>query len=69
MDRESFEELMREVVFGRKYLLERKPKEVKEAVERPLPREEEKPRNLEEIVATMTPFDKAVLGLLEQETT
>ncbi len=52
---------MKEIVFGMKYLLERKPREFKEAVERPLPREGERPRNPGEIVAAITPFDKAIL--------
>lgn len=61
-EKESYEKVMRETVFGKKYLLERKPKEVKKVVEKPIPREEEeKPTNLEEIIATMTPFETAIL--------
>jgi hypothetical protein len=61
-DKESYEEIIRQTVFGKKYLLERKPKEVKKVVEKPIPKEEEeKPINLEEIIATMTPFEKSIL--------
>jgi hypothetical protein len=51
---------MEEVVFGRKYLLERKPRKVEEKVE-VKPAEEEKLTALEEIIATMTPLEKAIL--------
>ena len=41
---------------------ERKPKEIKkEVVEKPALKEEAKTRTLEEIVATMSPFEKAIL--------
>jgi len=61
IEKERFEEILSQTFFGRKYLVERKPKEAKRVLEKPIPREEEEPRNLEEIIATMTPFDKAVL--------
>jgi hypothetical protein len=61
-EKESYEEIISQTVFGKKYLLERKPKEVKKVVEKPiLKEEEEKPTNLEEIIATMTPFEKSIL--------
>jgi hypothetical protein len=60
--KESYEEIIRQTVFGKEYLLERKPKEFKKVVEKPIPKEEEKrPTNLEEIIATMTPFEKSIL--------
>jgi hypothetical protein len=60
--KEEFEKFMGEIVFGRKYLLERKVKEVKEKVEvKPTEEEKEKLTTLEEIVATMTPLEKAIL--------
>jgi hypothetical protein len=60
--KESYEDIIRQTVFGRKYLLERKPKEVRKVVEKPIPKEEEeKPTTLEEIIATMTPFEKSIL--------
>jgi hypothetical protein len=53
---------MGEVVFGRKYLLERKQKEVKEKVEvKPAEEGKEEMTTLEEIIATMTPLEKAIL--------
>jgi hypothetical protein len=58
--KEEFEKLMGGVVFGRKYLLERKPKKVEEKVEEKTA-EEEKLTALEEIIATMTPLEKAIL--------
>jgi hypothetical protein len=58
--KEEFEKLMGEVVFGRKYLLERKPRKVEEKVEEKTT-EEEKLTALEEIIATMTPLEKAIL--------
>jgi len=63
VDKEGLEEILGEVIFGKKYLLERKPKEVKkEAKVEPIEeKEKEKLTTLEEIVATMTPFDKAIL--------
>ncbi len=62
MEKDKFEEVLKQTFFGKKYLLERKPKEVKKVVEKPIPKEEEeKPGNLDEIIATMTPFDKAIL--------
>jgi hypothetical protein len=60
--KEEFEKLMSEVVFGRKYLLERKPRKVEEKVEGKTAEEEkEKLTALEEIIATMTPLEKAIL--------
>jgi hypothetical protein len=63
--KEEFEKLMGEVVFGRKYLLERKPRKVEEheiKVEGKTAEEEkEKLTALEEIIATMTPLEKAIL--------
>jgi hypothetical protein len=60
--KEEFEKLMGEIVFGRKYLLERKQKEVEEKVEeKPSEEEKEKLTALEEIIATMTPLEKAIL--------
>jgi hypothetical protein len=51
-----------EIVFGKKYLLERKAKEIKEKVEvKPAEEEEEKLTTLEEIIATLTPLEKATL--------
>jgi hypothetical protein len=62
IEKEEFEKLMEEIVFGRKYLLERKAKEVKEKVEvKPTEEEEEKLTTLEEIIATLTPLEKAIL--------
>jgi hypothetical protein len=62
IEKEEFEKLMEEIVFGKKYLLERKVKEVKEKVEvKPAEEEEEKPTTLEEIIATLTPLEKAIL--------
>jgi hypothetical protein len=60
--KEEFEKLMGEVVFGRKYLLERKPRKVEEKAEVKTAEEErEKLTALEEIIATMTPLEKAIL--------
>jgi hypothetical protein len=60
--KEEFEKLMGEVVFGKKYLLERRPREVEEKVkEKPAEEEKEKLTTLEEIIATMTPLEKAIL--------
>ncbi|MEO0242782.1 MAG: hypothetical protein ABIM42_07105, partial [candidate division WOR-3 bacterium] len=63
IEKEKFEEILRQTFFGKKYLMERKPKEAEKKVElKPILEEEkEKLTTLEEIVATMTPFDKAVL--------
>ena len=62
MAKEECDELLKETFFGRKYLRKRKPKEIeKEAVEKPALKEEAKIRTLEEIIATMTPFEKAIL--------
>jgi hypothetical protein len=62
IEKEKFNETLKEIIFGKKYLLERETKEVeKEVVEKPIPKEEEKTKTLEEIVATMTPFEKAIL--------
>jgi hypothetical protein len=59
--KEEFEKLMEEVVFGRKYLLERKPRKVEEKAEGKTVEEKEKLTALEEIIATMTPLEKAIL--------
>jgi hypothetical protein len=60
--KEKFEKIIGEVVFGRKYLLERKQKEVKEKVEvKPTEEGKEEMTTLEEIIATMTPLEKAIL--------
>ena len=56
--RHEFEEIMGSVRFGAKYLRERKPKTVEE---KPELVEIEHPRTLEEIIATMTPFEKAII--------
>jgi hypothetical protein len=61
IEEEEFEKLMEEIVFGRKYLLERKSKEIKEKIEVKPAEEEEKLTTLEEIIATMTPLEKAIL--------
>jgi len=61
-EKESYTEIIKQTVFGKKYLLERKPKEVKKVEKKPIPKEEEKKlRSLEEIIATMTPFEKSIL--------
>jgi hypothetical protein len=60
----EFEERLRRTAFGSKYLLKRKApvKELKEvAVKEKVVEGEEKPRTLEEIIATMTPLEKAIL--------
>jgi len=59
IEKEDFERLMDEIVFGKKYLLERKPKVEGKVKEKPA--KEEKPTTLEEIIATMTPLEKAIL--------
>jgi hypothetical protein len=59
IEKEDFERIMDEIVFGKKYLLERKPKVEGKVKEKPA--KEEKPTTLEEIVATMTPLEKAIL--------
>jgi hypothetical protein len=62
IEKEEFEEMMKEVVFGRKYLLERKPKVVEEkAKEKPPEEEKEEMTTLEEIIATLSPLEKAIL--------
>jgi hypothetical protein len=62
IEKEEFEKLMEEIVFGRKYLLERKAKEIKVKVEvKPAEEEGGKLTTLEEIIATMTPLEKAIL--------
>jgi hypothetical protein len=62
IEKEEFEKLMEEIVFGRKYLLERKAKEIKEKVEvKPAEEEGEKLTTLDEIIATLTPLEKAIL--------
>jgi hypothetical protein len=60
IEREEFGEIMKGVVFGRKYLLERKPKAVK-VKEKPPEEEKEEMTTLEEIIATLTPLEKAIL--------
>lgn len=55
LEREEFEEALKQASFGRK------PKEAKRVVEKPIPKEEKGTRNLEEMVATMTSFEKAIL--------
>jgi hypothetical protein len=62
--KEEFEERLRRTAFGSKYLLKRRMpvKELKEvAVKEKVVEGEEKPRTLEEIIATMTPLEKAIL--------
>lgn len=62
IEKEKFEEILKQTFFGKKYLMERKPKEVKKEFEiKPIEEEKEKLTTLEEIIATMTPFDKAIL--------
>jgi hypothetical protein len=61
IEKEEFKKFMGEVVFERKYLLERKAKEVKEKIEVKPAEEEEKLTTLEEIIATLTPLEKAIL--------
>jgi hypothetical protein len=62
MGKDDFERLLAELVFGRKYLLERRQKEVEKKVEeKPIEEEKEKMTTLEEIVATLTPLEKAIL--------
>jgi hypothetical protein len=64
IEKEEFEERLRRTAFGSKYLLKRKApvKELKEvAVKEKAVEGEEKPRTLEEIIATMTPLEKAIL--------
>jgi hypothetical protein len=62
IEREEFEEIMKGIVFGRKYLLERKPKTAEaKAREKPPEEEKEEMTTLEEIIATLTPLEKAIL--------
>lgn len=62
IDKEKYEEILRNTVFGKKYLVERKPKEVKKEVKvEPEIEEKEKSITLEEIIATLTPFEKSIL--------
>jgi hypothetical protein len=61
IEKEDFERLMDEIVFGKKYLLERKPKVEGKVKEKPVEEEKEKLITLEEIIATMTPLEKAIL--------
>jgi hypothetical protein len=61
IEKEEFEKLMEEIVFGKKYLLERKAKEVERKVKVKPAEEEEKLTTLEEIIATLTPLEKAIL--------
>jgi hypothetical protein len=62
--KEKFDETLRSFLFGKKYLRKRK-EIVKEIIKEPLEKEvikkEEKPKTLEEIVATITPLEKAIL--------
>jgi len=60
INKEEFEKRMEGIIFGKKYLKERKPK-AKAKVEKKILREEERPKNLEEIIATLSPFEKAIL--------
>jgi hypothetical protein len=62
--KDKFGETLSGCLFGKKYLRKRKeiPKEVKkEPLEKEVIKKEEKPRTLEEIVATVTPLEKAIL--------
>jgi hypothetical protein len=59
IEKEDFERLMDEIVFGKKYLLERRQKAEEKVKEKPA--KEEKLTTLEEIIATMTPLEKAIL--------
>jgi Cdc6-like AAA superfamily ATPase len=61
IEKEDFERLMDEIVFGKKYLLERKQKAEEKVKEKPAEEEKEKLTTLEEIIATMTPLEKAIL--------
>jgi len=62
IDKEKLEEILNDIVFGKKYLLERKQKEVEKEVKAEIAEEEkEQLTTLEEIIATMTPFEKAIL--------
>jgi hypothetical protein len=61
IEKEDFERIMDEIAFGKKYLLERKPKAEEKVKEKPVKEEKEKLTTLEEIVATMTPLEKAIL--------
>ncbi|MEM0328371.1 MAG: TraM recognition domain-containing protein [Nitrososphaeria archaeon] len=66
VDEEYQKEILEETIFGKKYLLERKKKEVKKEAEEkpPIEKEEEKSTTLEEIIATMTPFEKSILWVI-----
>ena len=62
LEKEKYDETLRQTLFGKKYLMKRKPKEIeKEVIEKPALKEEAKTRTLEEIIATMIPFEKAIL--------
>jgi hypothetical protein len=61
IEKENFEKLMDEIVFGKKYLLERKQKAEEKVKEKPAEKEKERLTTLEEIIATMTPLEKAIL--------
>jgi hypothetical protein len=62
IEREEFEEIVKGIVFGRKYLLERKPKTAEaKAREKPPEEEKEEMTTLEEIIATLTPLEKGIL--------
>lgn len=71
IEKEEYMDILRKSQFGKRYLRERKPlgkkpeveREVKEEVEevREVETKEERPRTLEEIIASMTPLEKAML--------
>ena len=60
IEKEKFEEILKNTTFGKKYLIERKPKEVKKEL-KVEPEIKEKSITLEEIIATLTPFEKSIL--------
>jgi hypothetical protein len=62
--KDKFDETLRSFLFGKKYLRKRKEivkQVIKEPLEKEVAKKEEKPKTLEEIVATMTPLEKAIL--------
>jgi len=62
ISKEKLEEILSNIVFGKKYLLERKPKEAEKEVKIEIAEEEkEQLTTLEEIITTMTPFEKSIL--------
>jgi hypothetical protein len=64
IEKEEYDEILKKCLFGKKYLRKRKeiPKEtIKEPLEKEVIKKEEKPKTLEEIVATMTPLEKSIL--------